>query len=206
MNDTHNNSNQQASKSEMREWMKTRRDAVPGQQRAIWSQHIVERAIGLPGYHSAQTVHVFLSIQSEVDTQRLIEHALAHGKRVVLPVFLRNSIETPCTQITSLADEDYKLTGFGLRVPKVKQLVPVAEVDWVWVPLLAFWPVRSSNAGMAANSPAHRLGYGAGFYDRFLAQIQAPKVGLAFEMQRVNGWPIEPHDVPLDFVVTEGNR
>ena len=206
MNDMHNGSNQQSPKSETREWMKTQRDAVPAQQRAIWSHQIFERAIGLPGYESAQTVHVFLSIQSEVDTRPLIEHALAHGKRVVLPVFLKNSAETPCTQITSLADEDYQLTGFGLRVPKVKRLVPVAEVDWVWVPLLAFWPVMLSDDELATSGPAHRLGYGAGFYDRFLAQIHVPKVGLAFEMQRANGWPIEPHDVPLDFVMTEGDR
>ena len=204
MNHTQNGLNQQVAKAELRRQIQARRDATSPEQRAAWSRRIFERAIGLPQYQSAQTVHIFLSIQSEVNTEPLIEHALAHGKRVVLPVFLKRTMETPCTQITSLAEDDFRLTGFGLRVPKVRRLVPLAEVDWVWVPLLAFWPVDDGVS--RETGPAHRLGYGAGFYDRFLAQIQVPKIGLAFEMQRVDAFTVEAHDVPLDFVVTEGRR
>jgi len=204
MNDTNIDLNQQTSKEEMRVQMLARRDAVPAEQRTAWSQRIFERAVALPLYQSAQTVHVFLSIQSEIHMEPLIEHALAHGKRVVLPVFLKSTTETPCTQITSLAEDDFKITGFGLRVPKVRRPVPLAEVDWVWVPLLAFWPVALGEH--LDCGPMHRLGYGAGFYDRFLAQVQVPKVGLAFEMQRISALPVEPHDVPLDFVVTEGKH
>ncbi len=204
MNDTHIGLNQQTSKAEMRVQMLARRDAVPAEQRTAWSQRIFERAVALPQYQSAQTVHVFLSIQSEIDTEPLIEHALAHGKRVVLPVFLKSTTETPCTQITSLAGDDFKITRFGLRVPKVRRPVPLAEVDWVWVPLLAFWPVAPGEH--SDSGQMHRLGYGAGFYDRFLTQVQVPKVGLAFEMQRISALPVEPHDVPLDFVVTEGKH
>lgn len=200
MNDTQIGQNPQRAKIDLRQRMQDQRDAAPAEQRAEWSRRICEHALATPAYQAAQVVHVFLSIRSEVDTRPLIEHALSHGKRVVLPVFLKSTQETPCTEITSLAEDAFKLTGFGLRVPKVRRPVPLQQIDWVWVPLLAFQVVDGAT---------HRIGYGAGYYDRFLAQVQVPKVGLAFEMQHATAvaqWEIEPHDVPLDFVITEIGR
>jgi 5-formyltetrahydrofolate cyclo-ligase len=171
------------------------RDALPAEQRANWSHLICQRAAALPQYEAARVVHCFLSIRSEVDTQPIIEHALAHGKRVVLPVFLHNSEETPCTEITSLDESEFKVTGFGLRVPRVQQRLALTEIDLVFAPLLAF-------AELGPNR-FYRLGYGAGYYDRFLARTTAPKIGLGFAMQRVAAMPIETHDAMLDNVLTE---
>ena len=184
-------------KSELRQQRVAMRDALSPAQRVVWSEAIYQRAIALPEYQAAHVVHCFLSIRSEVNTQPLIEHALAHGKRVVLPVFLRDHEQTPCTEITSLAEDEFKLTGFGLRVPRVQRRVALSKIDLVFVPLLAFAEV--------APNQFYRLGYGAGYYDRFLARLAAPKIGLGFEMQRVDALPTETHDVALDSVITENN-
>ena len=184
-------------KPELRERMIALRDELTPEQRAMWSRRICQRAIALPEYQAARVVHCFLSIRSEVDTHTLIEHALAHGKRVVIPVFLRNSEETPCTEISSLAEDEFKLTGFGLRVPRVRRLVALSEVEIVFAPLLAFAEMGPGQF--------YRLGYGASYYDRFLARMAGPKIGLGFAMQRVDTLPVEAHDVALDKVVTEND-
>lgn len=181
-------------KPELRLRMVALRDALSPEQRAAWSEVIFQRAMTLPEYQTARVVHCFLSIRTEVDTRPIIEHALAQGKRVVLPVFLRQSEETPCTEITSLADDEFKVTGFGLRVPRVQRGVALSEIDLVFVPLLAFAELEPGQF--------YRLGYGAGYYDRFLARVPAPKIGLGFAMQRVVTLPIEAHDVALNGVVT----
>ena len=181
-------------KPKLRQHMGALRDALSTEQRATWSEMIFQHAMALPEYQAARMVHCFLSIRSEVDTRPLIEHALAHGKRVVLPVFLPESEETPCTEISSLADDEFKVTGFGLRVPRVQRRTALTEIELVFVPLLAFAEMVSGQF--------YRLGYGAGYYDRFLARISAPKIGLGFAMQRVAELPVEGHDVALNGVVT----
>jgi 5-formyltetrahydrofolate cyclo-ligase len=189
-------------KAAIRKHIRALRDAAPAEQRAAWTALICTKAMALPAYQAARTIHIFLSFQSEVDTRAIIEHALAHGKRVVTPVFLKDSDETPCTQITSLDDGAFHFGKWNMRTPKVLRPVPLDEIDLVFAPMVAFAPLpfRGGDGGGVA-----RIGYGAGFYDRFLKRIRlgVPKIGLAFAMQRVASIPIEPHDVVLDNVITD---
>lgn len=198
------------SKSVIRKRVRALRDAVPAEPRAEWTKRIVERAIGLAAYQSARTVHIFLSFQSEVDTRAIIEHAFAHGKRVVVPVFVKDSDETPCTEILSLGDSEFTFGKWGLRTPRVIRLVPLEAIDQVFVPMVAWAELalpRSERAGVRGEARVARIGYGAGFYDRFLNRLRpdVPKIGLAFEMQRVKTIPVNPSDAPLDMIITEAN-
>jgi 5-formyltetrahydrofolate cyclo-ligase len=185
-------------KREIRKRIRALRDAAPADQRAEWSRRISERAVQLPAYRAARTVHLFLSFQSEIDTTAIIEDALSAGKRVVVPVFLKDSDETPATQITSLDDSEFTFGKWSLRTPKTLRLVPIEQIDFVFVPMVAYSPLPSGEGWV-------RAGYGAGFYDTFLSHLQphVPKIGLAFSLQRVEHIPIEPHDVLLDEVITE---
>jgi 5-formyltetrahydrofolate cyclo-ligase len=189
-------------KSEIRTRVRALRDAAPAQMRAEWSRHICARAVQLPAYRAARTIHIFLSFQSEIDTTAVIEDALRAGKRVVVPVFAKDSDETPATELTSLADGEFSFGKWGLRTPKTMRLVPLAEIDLVFVPMVAFSPFP---LGEGSGMKAARIGYGAGFYDTFLSRLQprVPKIGLAFALQRVEHIPIEPHDVLLHDVITE---
>lgn len=106
--------------------------------------------------------------------------------------------------ITSLNEVD--ISGFvttlrseypNLKVYTPKRInnvwqIPDHEVDVIIVPMLGF------------DENLHRLGYGGGYYDRFLAtQPQAQKIGVCFEAGKLNQIPVEPHDIPLDIIVTE---
>jgi 5-formyltetrahydrofolate cyclo-ligase len=200
-------------KNEIRKRIRALRDAAPADQRAAWSRRICQRAVQLPAYRAAQTIHLFLSFQSEIDTTAIIEDALRAGKRVVVPVFVKDSDETPATEITSLDAGEFTFGKWNLRTPKTLRLVPLAEIDLVFVPMVAFSPPLSESAnspppsegGGAGGGGWARIGYGAGFYDTFLTRLQpsVPKIGLAFSLQRVERIPLEPHDVLLDDVMTE---
>ena len=187
-------------KTSLRARMAELRDAVSPEQRAAWNEAVFRHVIALPSYKAATMLHCFLSIRSELDTRLIIEHALAHGKRVAIPVFKRNREETASCEIDTLADDAYKISGFGLRIPLVSRPVESAALDLVCVPLLAFAPVYADQHGIVRWL---RLGYGAGYYDRLLSRVNAPKIGLAFDLQRVAPFPREPHDILLDAVITE---
>ncbi|MCS6846397.1 MAG: 5-formyltetrahydrofolate cyclo-ligase [Anaerolineae bacterium] len=195
------------SKADIRRRIRALRDAVPADLRAAWSARICAKALALPAYQSARTIHVFLSFQSEVDTRAIIAHALEHDKRVVAPVFVKGSDETPCTQITSLDPDAFHFGKWDLRTPKVIRPVPLEEIDLVFVPMVAFAHLtpHPSLSEQRSRGRVARIGYGAGFYDRFLKRIRAgvPKIGLAFELQQVAAIPIAWFDVLLDDVITE---
>lgn len=180
----------------IRKRIRALRDAASAEDRAAWSAAICAQALALPAYAAARTVHLFLSFQSEIDTTAIIEHALTHGKHVLVPVFTLNSEETPCTRIDTLDREAFEFGKWNMRTPKVINLVPIEEIDLVFAPMVAW--ARHIPGGVA------RVGYGAGFYDRFLSRLRpgVPRIGLAFALQHVEAIPLEPHDVLLDDVMT----
>ena len=192
-----------AQKRALRKRMLAERDAIPAEERAAKSARIFERAIELPAYTSARVVHCFVSIQSEVETRPLIAHALAHGKRVAAPLFVKGSSETAAYEIKTLDASDYETGDFGLAVPRDLKRVDLDTIDLFFVPLLAFAPVVVAGDGGASKLKYGRLGYGIAYYDRLLACSPGRRIGLAFEMQRVESLPIDTHDQLLDDVLTE---
>ncbi len=214
-------------KASIREQIIALRDATAPERRRAWSRGICECATQLPQYIAAKCIHCFLSMRSEIDTQYLIQHALLNGKQVAIPHFVRNREETPSLQISTLNEDAFAVSGFGLRVPRIKQRIEPEEIDLVFVPLLAFKQnsilrriedqARTSiidEVNKHPNATAieraskmifHRVGYGAGYYDRFLTCIRpgVGRVGLAFGLQQVHDFEVEAHDVPLDLVISE---
>jgi 5-formyltetrahydrofolate cyclo-ligase len=189
-------------KRALRKRIRALRDAAPAEQRAAWSARICERAIELPAYRSARCIHCFLSIESEVDTRALIRHALESGKRVAAPLFVKGSSDTAAYEVDSLDSGEYATGAFGLAVPRALRLVDLSAVDVFFVPLLAFAPYPVAG-GEAAENRFSRLGYGIAYYDRLLVRSRAPRIGLAFELQRVESLPVDAHDQLLDCVLTE---
>lgn len=186
-------------KKHLRADMRKRRDALAIEQRREWSALLCERVTSLPEFQRALCIHVFCSFGSEPDTAGIIQVAFSLGKRVFVPI-------TPSARATELLHTEifphqhYAAGRFGIPVPHFPHAehypycLPhefFAASDCILVPLLAF------------DSNNHRLGYGKGFYDRFLARTRGATVGIAFAMQRVASVPTEPHDRPLDVVATE---
>ncbi len=175
-------------KAALRRAAAARRDGLDG--RAERSAAIRALVTELAAYRAAAAIHCFLAIRSEVDTRPLVAAALAAGKAVAVPVVGAGGALSH-SWIASLDEASF---GRGqLGTPRPLLLRPAAPGAWALtiVPLLAF------------DRDGYRLGYGKGHYDALLAQGAGLAVGVAFACQEVAALPREPHDRPLDLIVTE---
>ena len=166
-----------------------RRDGLDDRERR--SALICAKVVASPSYAAAQAIHCYLPMRSEVDTRPLITDALAHGKRVAIPIVVPKAAELAHAWIESLTADALTPGAFGTLNPR--ELRPAAPGDWdlVIVPLLAF------------DRRGYRLGYGKGYYDRLLAASPVVSIGIAFAAQEIDALPAEAHDVALDWVITE---
>lgn len=171
------------------------RDALSPQARAEGAAAML-RHIGAPSFRQAfnpagAMVSGFWPIRSEPDIRPLMEGLRAIGARLCLPVVLDR--ETIVFR-EYLAGASVVKTGFGTTGPD--ETAAVVDPDLMLVPLSAFDRV------------GHRIGYGAGHYDRAIARLDTlgkrPRlIGIAFACQEVASVPFEPHDIPLDAILTE---
>lgn len=182
------------SKLELRKNVIAGRNAMAPRQLAEKSSVIATKFLALPEYQRAATVMAYVDFRNEVQTASIIENALHLSKRLVVPITdVANKRLIP-SQIINFPD-DLTPGTWGILEPKPQCVRPVepGEIDLVIVP------------GVAFDTSGNRLGYGGGFYDRFLPQTKdgTTLVSLAFEMQvRPNVYPGE-HDVPVHILITE---
>ncbi|HZP91000.1 MAG TPA: 5-formyltetrahydrofolate cyclo-ligase [Actinomycetota bacterium] len=175
-------------KRALRARMRAARDAASEAERAGWSGEIARRLLGLAEVRDARTVMAFSSFGSEVDTRPVLERLLADGCAVALPRVEGGRI----VPVELRPDARLRPASFGALEPEGDPLAPEA-VDAVIVPGLAF------------DRRGYRVGYGGGFYDRFLPLLRAgaPRVGVCFSLQLVEEVPHGPADVPVELVVTQ---
>lgn len=183
---------EQAQKRELRTELRRRLESLPPDERRHAELAIHRELLDQPEVKSARGVFACLAFGAEVATRPLIEHWMAEGKRVYLPRTRRDDPiltvhEYPC-RLTTLS--------FGLEQPArdVEALSDDrvdAEVDVAIILGLGFDP------------QGYRLGYGAGYFDRFLANRPFPTFGVGFSCQRIDRLPVEPHDVPMTRVICD---
>lgn len=165
------------------------RDRLTAGDVAQRSERILGHLESLPEFRAAQTVHLFVSFGTEVDTGPIFEALWRRGARTVAPrVLPGRRLEH---RVVS-APEDLEPGFRSIPEPRLScPLVSPEVLDLVLLPGLAF------------DRSGHRLGYGGGYYDRFLPACPAPRVALAFSLQIVEAVPREPHDLRADVVVTD---
>jgi 5-formyltetrahydrofolate cyclo-ligase len=138
-------------------------------------------------------IHIFLPIthQNEVNTFLLIEklrilHPTIH---IIVPKIIKGTNEMLAIPFTK--DCDIFINEWGIPEPSHQQIFDPKKIDLIIVPLLAF------------DLKGHRIGYGRGFYDKFLdaCQPQILKIGLAFDTPTTEILAIESHDKPMDFII-----
>jgi 5-formyltetrahydrofolate cyclo-ligase len=164
------------------------RSRVPAEARASAATVVAHHLLALPEIAAAARVLAFASFGQEIATDDLLEALLEAGKRVFLP-YVETEGEMRAAEITSLGD---LAPGYrGIREPVRRE--PVTGLDAAIVP------------GVAFDARGRRLGYGGGFFDRFLETLPpgVPVIGICFEAQIVEEVPSEEHDVPVSAVVTE---
>ncbi len=167
-----------------------RRAAVDAAGREAHARAAADHAGVLLERFRDHVVSGYWPIRSEADPRPLLRRAAALGARLALPV------TTPDGLDFRLWSEDAPLVpaGFGTMGPPPS--VPRVQPDLIIMPLAAF------------DRRGHRIGYGQGHYDRAIAAAHAAGrdpllIGLAFAVQEVEKVPFEPHDIPLDYIVTE---
>lgn len=157
--------------------------------RAAFDEKIHKCFLAQPFYREARVIMTYLSYKSEVDTHRLIKKMLADGKTLCAPVCApKGKMEAFCFHdFRSLAPSEK-----GILEPAKNKLVPPEEIDLILVP------------GCAFQKNGYRLGYGGGYYDRFLPDTRAKTCGFFYEALKSEFTP-EDTDVPLDYIITEEN-
>lgn len=155
--------------------------------RHLRSWLIRKRLFGLEEWKNAKTVMLYLSFGSEVRTKRLAKKAMEQGKRVTVPITKDDRL------VAVFLDGFDNLTKnkLGMLEPLDGKECPKKEIDLVVAP------------GVGFDSKGNRLGYGGGYYDRFLKGVKAPVIGLAYEKQLFDELPCEPHDRKVKKIVTE---
>lgn len=171
-----------------------RRDAIPDEVRRRNSIAITERLWKNNAFNQAQIIFFYANYKSEVLTLPFIKQCIEKGKSICVPLSIPENFQLVPYKITN-PDKDLKPGYCNIPEPDPRMLKKIKpeRIDLVILPGSVF----DQNGG--------RLGYGGGYYDRFLAKEtpNAKKIGIAFEMQVVRKLSLMPHDQLMDSLVTE---
>lgn len=153
---------------------------------------VTQRVTALKAFRECDTLFAFISAKAEISTEGIIQTAFELNKQVAVPLVLDK--EKMCfIYISSLSD--LKEGSFGIREPKYdsEKLAVPTKHSIMLVPALAF------------DKSLNRLGYGGGYYDRYMAENPAPlKTGIGFSVQYSEELlPRDEYDLPLDILITE---
>ena len=174
-------------KKDIRKQIFTKRKACTEQEIREWSRQITDRVISLPVFRRADQILVYADYNHEVITRYLIEEAWKAGKEVAVPKVVGKDMIFYKLNDFSQLEPGY----FGIPEPVRGEIVE-------WPQALMIMP------GVAFDRKNHRVGYGGGFYDRYLEKhplIQ--RVAIAFSFQMFPEVPTEPTDICPQILVTE---
>lgn len=178
-------------KEKLRKQMLEKRNGILEIERKKKSGDILHRFTESAIYKNAQCIDCYVSVGSEVETWSMLHQAWRDGKKVAVPVTEKNGMMY-FMEIEYI--EQLSLTRLGLWEPKGRkewEHIP-CEKDVFLIPGLAF------------DCRGKRLGYGGGFYDRYLEKYRGfPTIGLGFEVQILENVPGEAYDMDLQYILTE---
>jgi 5-formyltetrahydrofolate cyclo-ligase len=186
-----------STKAQIRRHIRKLRKQLSKQQQQNATEQLAKRLLQRVQQHQCKRVALFLSMDGEIGTQLAIEQLWQAGVEVYIPlihpfnaqqlIFIRYQQHTPLLR---------SKLGMLEPQPDCSQVCPLAELDIIFAPLVAFDPL------------GNRLGMGGGFYDRTLGyhyKQQRPSpaiIGIAHDCQKVDDVPTEPWDIPLREIIT----
>lgn len=157
-----------------------------------YSDSIINKLYNTDYYKNAKTIMTFISFGAEVDTHEFIKDSISKGKRIVVPITIAASKELRLSEVFNF--EELEIGFYNILTPKEEfiRYVDSSEVDLIIVP------------GVAFDRNGYRIGYGGGYYDRFLSKLDhITKISLAFDMQLIPKVPHENFDIPVNYIITE---
>lgn len=181
-------------KREIRARIIARREALPETLHREWSATITGRLLALEGYRAARVVTAYASFRAEFDTSGFLAAALAAGKRLALPRVAASRERLEFCYVTDPA-RDLAPGTWGIPEPVAhcELMAEDSAVDFVLAP------------GVAFTRRGDRLGYGRGYFDRFIATLPGRPllVAAAYSIQLLGKLPVESHDRRVQVLVTE---
>ncbi len=168
--------------------MRDRKRAIPSEEKLRRSENILRRLEQMPQFKTSQVVLMYWSMADEVQTHTFVERWYRQ-KTVLLPC-----VDGDDLRLRRYTGPECMTAGpqFGIGEPTGPKWTDLAAVDLIVVP------------GVAFDRQGNRMGRGRGFYDRMLKSTpNAVKIGVAYDFQILDAIPVEPHDVPMDAVITE---
>lgn len=172
-------------KQEIRNYIRQKKRAMTLEALSARSDALCRMVLNTETYRNAKTIYGYLPFNQEVRTLPLLQQALVDGKQVALPKCFGKEMRFILVRDLSRI----RPSVFGAPEPVEDSPVAADPAALVLVPGLAF------------DSEGHRMGYGGGFYDRFLAgEPGHPTIALCFDFQMVPHLKTEPHDISIDTV------
>jgi 5-formyltetrahydrofolate cyclo-ligase len=181
-------------KHSLKQQILQKRKSLSGDEIKEKSGKIRQNLYSLPEFQKSKNIMFYVSVNNEVDTHEIIKDLLSKkDKTIIIPYMIKNN---PLMQLSELKNlNELEPKTFGILEPKklyVREFNP-DKLDLAVIP------------GIVFDKSGHRIGYGYGYFDRFLKTLKnkTKKIGLAFDFQVVDEVPKEGHDVPVDIVVSE---
>lgn len=172
-------------KSSIRRKIKAMRQMLSEAEKLSAAEEVFERLEKTAAFLMADKVLVYHSLPDELPTHAFLRKWNGR-KRFFLP-----RVNGVNLDILPYDESRLELGSFHIEEPTGNDLVDPSEIDLIVVPAVAY------------DRRGNRLGRGKGFYDRLLAEARATKIGVGYEFQLVDDLPAEPHDVPMDYVITQ---
>ena len=182
-------SKEMISKRKIRSEIEAKRRALDSQWLATASSIIVEHFQKLEAFPTAETIALYKAIGGEVDLDVLFSICWEAGKRTCIPIF---NTETKIYEMAEVsAETQYSMGHYGIQEPLAPTLCSMHHIDLIAVP------------GVAFDRAGNRLGRGGGYYDCLLDGFSGISAAVAFGFQILPEIPVEPHDIPVNALVTE---
>lgn len=178
-----------ADKKELRSLMKSRRKNITDKIQRDCS--VTQNLFALDKYKNAKTVLCYMSLDDEICTDEIVRTSLKNGKRVAVPFCVDNDGNMDFYYINSL--NDLSVQSFGVREPIIEKCEKVTTFENTIIIL----------PGLCFDKTGNRLGYGKGYYDRFLQIHPLISVGLCYNSLIVKNVPIDEYDKKVDIIVSE---
>lgn len=180
-------------KVQLRNNMKQKLINLTKDEHKLYSKDIRNKLVNSLEWQEATTIGITISTNFEVDTVTIIEKGWSQNKKIVVPKCFPKQKQLQFLKINSFKDVENSF--FNLREPIVANTVQVekSDIDLLIVPGLVF------------DNQGYRIGFGGGYFDRFLADFNQQTVSLAYHFQMVDEIPKEDYDLPVGKIINNTN-
>lgn len=153
---------------------------------------IFQRFINSKIYKDSNNIMIYISFDTEVNTHIIIDHIISQGKKVIVPITDSENKKLIPSELHSM--NELELGFYNILTPK-KEFIRVFnpdDIDLIVVP------------GIVFDKKGYRIGYGGGYYDRFLKNLSSTyKISLCYDFQLIDSVPNEDYDILIDSILTE---